>query len=72
VTDDRIDPSEQIPEADLLDQQTALDAALTDDEPALAGHDTAVGAVDEADRWEQQQPVPEAEDDYPHGLLETG
>jgi hypothetical protein len=30
-----------------------------------------VNPVDEADRWEQHVPVPAAEDDYPHDLLEA-
>jgi hypothetical protein len=28
--------------------------------------------VDEADHWEQQSPVPSAEDDYPHDGFEAG
>jgi hypothetical protein len=31
-----------------------------------------VEPVDEADRWEQQLPVPSAEDDYPNDRFEAG
>ena len=66
---DRIDPSEQIPEADLLEQQTPLDPSLTDDDHGLIDRaDSAAAAVfvDDADRWEQQLAVPSPEDEYPH------
>jgi hypothetical protein len=72
----RIDPSEQIPEADLLEQQTSVDPPLTDGEYASAGRVDAVTSaelVDEADRWEQQLPVPAAEDEeYPHDARGAG
>ena len=66
MASDGIDPSEQIPEADLLEQQTPFDPTpLTDAEPLL--HTAPAAApVDEADHWEQQQPILSAEDDYPH------
>ena len=72
MAEDRIDPSEQIPEADLLEQQVPLDPPLTDDEQVWVPGDTPVEPVDEADRWEQHMPVPAAEDDYPHDRLEAG
>jgi hypothetical protein len=62
----RIDPSEQIPEADLLEQQVPLDPPLTDDEQGSVDRAAPVEAVDEADRFEQQLAVPSADDDYPH------
>jgi len=63
----RIDPSEQIPEADLLEQQTPPGPPLTDDDHALVDRpDGADPLVDVADRWEQLLPVPSADDDYPH------
>lgn len=75
----RIDPSEQIPEADLLEQQVPLDPSLSDDEHGAAErvHGAASAEpVDHADRWEQQLPVPSADDDYPHDhpddILEAG
>jgi hypothetical protein len=68
---DRIDPSDQIPEADLLEQQAPLDPPLTDDEPGSVDRAASVEPVDEADRWEQQLPVPSAEDDYPHDRFEA-
>jgi hypothetical protein len=69
--EDGVDPSEQTPEADLLEQQAPLDPPLTDAEHNWAGHEAPLEPVDEADRWEQQMPVPGAEDDYPHDLLEA-
>ena len=69
---DRIDPSEQTPEADLLEQQAPLDPPLTDDERDWDGRETVVEPVDEADRLEQQVPVPAAEDDYPNDRFEAG
>ena len=64
----RIDPSEQIPEADLLEQQIPLTSPLIDDDGSVEGHDAAASAepVDDADRWEQYLPVPSADDEYPH------
>jgi hypothetical protein len=64
VADDRLDPSEQIPEADLLEQQVPIEPSLTDDERS-DDRMAPVEHVDEADRWEQQVPVPSADDDYP-------
>jgi hypothetical protein len=72
VAEDRIDPSDQIPEADFLEQQAPLDPPLTDDEQHWVSRDTAIDPADEADRWEQQLPVPSAEDDYPHDRFEAG
>ena len=72
MASDRIDPSEQIPEADLLEQQVPLDPSLTDDNHDSVDRMTPVEHVDEADRWEQQLPVPSADDDYPHDPYEAG
>ena len=69
---DRIDPSAQIPDADLLEQQTPLDPPLSDAEPIWVGHEAPPEPGDEPDLWEQQTPVPAAEDDYPHDLVEAG
>lgn len=74
MVDDHDIPSDQIPEADLLEQRTPLDPpALADPEDTLADPTTATATataaanVDEADRLEQQTPVrDEGEDDYPH------
>ena len=48
------------PKADLLEQQTPLDewGSLTDTESAAVASDSPAGLVDEADRLEQQTPVP--------------
>ncbi len=76
MAEDRID--EQIPEADLLDQRTPLVPpspadTLIDSGPASGTSDSPGGEVDEADRLEQQTPVPgQDEDDYPPGPSGTG
>jgi hypothetical protein len=57
VAEDRIDPSDQIPEADLLEQQAALDPPLTDAEHMqVVVPEAPTEPVNEADRWEQQRP----------------
>ena len=67
VADNRIDPSEEIPEADLLEQRTPVDPDTVPDTPAADLLSAPADPVDEADRLEQQAEVPdEAEDDYPH------
>jgi hypothetical protein len=65
MAQDRIDPSEQIPEADLLEQQAPLDPPpLTD---AVSEIPETPGDTDEADRLEQHATVlGDHEDDYPH------
>ena len=68
----RIDPSEEIPEADLLEQQAPFDLSLTDDEQRPVDRMAPVQHVDEADRWEQQVPVPPADEDYLHDRFEAG
>ncbi len=76
---DRIDPSEQIPEADLLEQHTPLDPGQltdpdprTDVEPGSAIPEASGNAVDEADRLEQHAPVFGDDEDYPHETAEVG
>jgi len=73
VAPDRIDPSEQIPEADLLEQHAPLDPdsltdpdSRTDVEPVSAIPEAGGDAVDEADRLEQHAPVFGDDDDYQH------
>lgn len=66
---DRTNPSEQIPEADLRDEQQApLDPqTLTYADTIAAFREAPTAAVDEADRLEQHTPVLGGdEDDYPH------
>ena len=72
VDQDRTDPSEQIPEADLLEQHAALDPPLTDPETHTGESRSTLEPADEADRWEQQISVPGAEDDYPHESAQAG
>lgn len=58
-------------EADLLEQHTPVDPLVNDElEPIDQAVDHESG--DDADRWDQHQPVPTAEDDYPHGPVEAG
>jgi hypothetical protein len=68
VTDDRIDPTEEVPEADLLEQRATLERNdLTDLEPESVPVEDFADPVDPADRLEQLAAVPdEPEDDYPH------
>jgi hypothetical protein len=65
VAQARIDPNEQIPEADLLEQHVPLEPPLTDDDHGSVDQMTPVEHVDEADRREQQLPVPSADDGLP-------
>jgi hypothetical protein len=51
----RLDRSEQIPEAHLLDE-VPLDPPLTDDEPGSADRAAPADRVDEADRRKQSGP----------------
>lgn len=63
MAEDRIDPSEQVPEADLLDQQAPLDPRPVAD-PVSELPETPQDA-DEADPLEQCAPVlGDNEDDY--------
>ena len=48
MASERIDASEQIPEADFLDQRAPLDPPLTDDEQHSVGRETAAAPVDES------------------------
>ena len=74
MAEDRIDPSQEIPEADLLEQHTPLDPNTPiDAEPAALIPDSLAPFVDEADRCEQQAAVPDdGEDDYPHDSSVAG
>lgn len=73
MADYHIDPSQEIPEADHLEQQTPLDPQrLTATETMAAGAETLAEAND-ADRWEQHTAVNGVgEDDYPHEAEEPG
>jgi len=68
MAQDRTDPLEQIPEEDLLEQQTVIDGQpLPDDATAPALADPPLDTADEADLLEQQTPLPDDdEDEYPH------
>jgi hypothetical protein len=65
MTAARLDPTGDVPEADLLEQQTPLDPDAEVDAPAPIA-DQASPEVDDADRLEQLAVVPdEDEDDRP-------
>lgn len=62
-----IDPTDEVPEADLLEQRAPLDPHEPDDEPAGPAPDSQAAFGDEADRLEQQAIVPAHDEDvYPH------
>jgi len=71
MASDSVDPSEQTPEADLLEQQAPLDPPVTDAEDNWACHEAPLEPVDEADLLEQHVPVPGSEDDYPNDRFEA-
>lgn len=65
----RIDPADQVPEADRLEQQIPIDPqelTPTGPDPAAAG--AGQDHADEGDRWEQLLPAGGGDDDdhYPH------
>lgn len=65
VEGDGLDFPLEVPEADLLEQLIPVEPAPDDDGSGVgpgAGASSDVEAAD-ADRWEQQQSVPLAEDD---------
>ena len=65
MPDDLTDFREQIPEADLLEQQTPVDPLSADDGiPATPSAENS-GDANESDRLEQQAVIPDDEDDYP-------
>ncbi len=71
---DRPDPRDQISEADLLDQQTAVDPRSSiDAEAEPSTPDSPASLVDEGDRMEQEALLPDAgEDDYPYDSPDPG
>ena len=67
--DDHTDPTDEVPEADLIDQRATLDGALIPDleEARILDRSGTAGLVDEADRLEQLAQLPDDDDDgYPH------
>jgi hypothetical protein len=67
VADYRTDPDDQVPEADRLGQRAPVEpTSLNEAEPAPMIPDPIAHPIDEADRLEQQTPVPgDGEADYP-------
>jgi hypothetical protein len=67
MADDRVDPTDEVPEADRLEQDAAATAS---DEEGAADVDALAGAlpddVDPADRQEQLTVVRDDDEDYPH------
>jgi len=70
VTDDRIDIREQIPEADLLEQQTPIDPLSPADATVASPSAGTPGDANEADPLEQHAALPvDDEDNYQHEVL---
>ena len=67
MAETRTDPIEQIPDADLLEQESPLNPDLADPEPDPVAAASAQSA-DEGDLLEQHAAVPSREEDYPHLL----
>ena len=67
MAEHHVDPSDEIPEADLLEQQAPLELNEPADEPAGLSPDSPAHLADEAD-WLEQRAVllDHDEDDYPH------
>lgn len=67
MAEHHIDPSDEIPETDLLEEQAPLDPNEAGDEPAGLTPDSPAPLADEADWLEQRAVLPDDdEDDYPH------
>lgn len=67
-----IDPTELIPEADLLEQQAPLDpGSLTGADTVSATLEAGGDTVEEGDWLEQHAEVP-GDDDYPHETAGVG
>ena len=67
MADDRRDPTDEVPEADLLEQRAAASPSEgdeTDDVAALISSEETV--ADLADRQDQLTPVGGEDEDYPH------
>ena len=67
-----VEPTEPIPEADLVEQRVPIDAPVDDDEDELP---PAVGTIDEvvdqADRLDQWRPVVGDDDEYPPDVTDA-
>lgn len=62
-----IEPIEEVPEADLLEQHAPLVPDELGDEPAALAPDSSADIADEADWLDQQATVPDHdEEDYLH------
>jgi len=71
MTLERDHQSGPVPEADLLEQQTPLVPAATDEEEPEDIPDAPTEPVDEADWSEQRIAVPTPDDSYPHALYQA-
>jgi hypothetical protein len=67
MAEDRSDPTDEVPEADRLEQSAAVAPSADEDEsePVDAMGGAAVTEADPADRQEQLIPVEEDDEDYP-------
>ena len=70
MSDERTALGEQIPEADLLEQQTPLDPLARADDTTMSPSAGTPGYANEADRLDQQAALPDDdEDDYRQDAL---
>jgi hypothetical protein len=66
MADDRSDPTDEVPEADALEQRVTAAADVDEAEPVEAMAGSSEAEADPADRQEQLTPVGEDDEDYPH------
>jgi hypothetical protein len=67
MAEDRRDPTDEVPEADLLEQRAAVSPAEGDDaDDVVSLVSSAETDVNPADRQEQLTPVGGDDEDYPH------
>jgi hypothetical protein len=66
MAEDRRDPTDEVPEADLLEQRESALADGDDGEAVDSMGGAAEAEANEADRQEQLTPVGGEDEDYPH------
>jgi hypothetical protein len=66
MTEDRRDPTDEVPEADLLEQRESASADGDEGEAVDSMAGAAEAEANEADRQEQLTPVGGEDEDYPH------
>jgi hypothetical protein len=66
MAEDRRDPTDEVPEADLLEQRESASADGDEGEAVDSMAGAAEAEANEADRQEQLTPVGGEDEDYPH------